>query len=240
MSFCLQYEKCLMRSNKLFGRARVLMIAELVSFQNLLSRYDISDQIDTWWSRRFPCAKGWSRGSAAFFIMSLSVTTLWTVGEVMGSLLGSSYGNIWMSLGSVIVNVLLLCGIIFFLSAGTSERKNQYYSSRYLEWYSRYFQSTMVRLLGSSSCKTHVLGSESIWQGRLHYLRNEIVRISNDSDKTLKATMQSIESLIEVRDSRLRNQLAAISNDLKKTKEENEKLLDTLTKLLNTKLLESS
>jgi hypothetical protein len=223
-----------MRSNKLFGRARVLMIAELVSFQNLLSRHDLSDHVDTWWIRSFSCTKGWSRGSVTFFVMSLCVTTLWTVGEVIGSLSGSSYGNIWMSLGSVVVNVLLLCGVIFFLSAGTSDGKDQYYSSRYLEWYSRYFQSTMVRLLGSSSGKIHVSGSERLWQGRLHYLRNEMVRISNSSEKNWKVAIKSMESIIEVRDSRLRNQIEAIDNDLKERQAENQKLLDMTAKLLNT------
>jgi hypothetical protein len=38
------YEKCLMRAQHLFGRARVMLIAELVSFQNLLRQAHVTGQ----------------------------------------------------------------------------------------------------------------------------------------------------------------------------------------------------
>ena len=223
-----------MRGNKLFGRARVLMIAELVAFQNLLSFHDFIEQGGSWWNRSFPCTKGRSRSSVVFFVLSLSVTTFWTIGEVLGSLVGPTYGNLSMSLGSVVVNVLLLCCVIFFLSAGSSDQKDQYYRNRYLDWYTRYFQSTMVRMLGSSSSKISFSGMEIMWQGRLHYLRDEMVRISNDSTKKWEVEIESLKSFFDARESSMQKELAQTQNTLKEMHEGNQQLLEKISELIGT------
>jgi hypothetical protein len=222
-----------MRSNKLFGRARVLMIAELVAFQNLLSFHELNEQDGSWWNRSFSWAKGRSRSSVTFFGLSLLVTTLWTIGEVLGSLLGPNFGHLFMSLGSVVVNVLLLCGVIFFLSDGSSDQKDPYYRSRYLDWYSRYFQSTMVRMLGSSSSKIHVSGMESLCQGRLHYLRNEMVKISDDSEKKWRVEVETLKTLFDVRESSLHRELGEMQIALKEMHEGNRQLLAKIFELIS-------
>ena len=222
-----------MRGNKLFGRARVLMIAELVAFQNLLSFHDVTYEKDgSWWNRSFTCSKGQSRSSVIFLVLSLLVTTFWTIGEVLGSLLGSSYGNLFMSLGSVVVNVLLLCGVIFFLSTGSADHRDQYYRSRYLDWYSRYFQSAMVRVLGSSTSKIHSSGMEIIWQGRLHYLRNEMIRISDDSQKKWEVNIESLKTLFDVRESSTKKELLQMQLALKEMDERNRLLLEKISELI--------
>ena len=78
------YEKCLLKSQKLFGRARVMLIAELASFQSLLRRCDqdakSQDQsspkdivYSKWWSST-GLNHNWSRGSVLFFWLSGVVT----------------------------------------------------------------------------------------------------------------------------------------------------------------------
>ena len=62
------YEKCLVRSQYLFGRARVMLIAELVSFQNLLRRHG-EEEVATYgvysvWCWSDSWANGWSRGKS--------------------------------------------------------------------------------------------------------------------------------------------------------------------------------
>lgn len=226
----------MIRSHKLFGRARVLMIAELVSFQNLLCRRGLSDQVDTWWNRSISYAHGWSRGSVLFFVLSAFVTVSWTVGEVLGSLVGSSYGNIWMSLGSVFVNALLLCGIVLFLSAGAADGKvgsDEYYSSRYFEWYRRYFQSTMVYCLGSSGSQKNVTGVDHMWQGRILYLRQEMERISNETKKDCMDMVQSMESQLEQSESRIFSELFKIQLVLQERDAERSQLLEMMTELLD-------
>ena len=78
------YEKCLLKSQKLFGRARVMLIAELASFQSLLRRRDqdaeSSESIrakgivySKWWTSN-GLSHNWSRGSVLFFWLSMIVT----------------------------------------------------------------------------------------------------------------------------------------------------------------------
>lgn len=212
------------------------MIAELVSFQNILCRRGFSDQVDTWWNRSISYAHGWSRGSVLFFALSAFVTVSWTVGEVLGSIVGSSYGNIWMSLGSVFVNVLLLCGIILFLSAGAADRKvgsDEYYRSRYFEWYRRYFQSTMVYCLGSSGNQKNVTGVDHMWQGRILYLRQEMERLSAETKKDCIEMVQSMESQLEHSESRLFSELSKIHVVLQERDLEKRQLLEMMSVLLD-------
>ena len=77
------YEKCLLKSKKLFGRARVMLIAELASFQSLLRRTDqdaYSQEspktgivYSKWWTSS-GLSRHWSRGSVLFFSLSMVVT----------------------------------------------------------------------------------------------------------------------------------------------------------------------
>jgi hypothetical protein len=214
----------------------VLMIAELVSFQNLLCRRGLYDQVDTWWNRSISYAHGWSRGSVLFFVLSAFATISWTAGEVLGSLVGSSNGNIWMSLGSVFVNVLLLCGIILFLSAGAANGKvgsDEYYRSRYFEWYRRYFQSTMVFCLGSSGSQNNVTGVDHMWQGRIIYLRQEMERLSNETKKDCINMVQSLESQLEQSESRMFSELSKIHMVLQERDKEKRQLLEMMMELLD-------
>lgn len=76
------YEKCLLKSQKLFGRARVMLIAELASFQSLLRRTDSdSDSLNSplkgivyskFWTSSG--SNNWSRGSVLFFWLTMVVT----------------------------------------------------------------------------------------------------------------------------------------------------------------------
>lgn len=93
------YEKCLIRSQSLFGRARVMLIAELVSFQNLLrpgSRADIGDPPESIYSQWWYGTLGdhrWSRGTALFFVLSGLVVLIWFVAETAGYFTGKRVGN---------------------------------------------------------------------------------------------------------------------------------------------------
>lgn len=78
------YEKCLLKSQKLFGRARVMLIAELASFQSLLRRRDQDAKspesptakgnvYSKWWTSS-GLSHNWSRGSILFLWLSMIVT----------------------------------------------------------------------------------------------------------------------------------------------------------------------
>jgi len=124
------YEKCLIRSQNLFGRARVMLLAELVSFQDLLRRnttdssnfdggnelLDMSMVYSQWWTGDLSKSYGWSRGSIMFFTLSSGVVLIWIFGETVGYLSGERYGNYVFSFGSILVNILVFVAILKFLS----------------------------------------------------------------------------------------------------------------------------
>lgn len=121
------YEKCLIRSKSLFGRARVMLIAELGSFQHLLrtdSRKDgdaPENIYSKWWYGAFGFGnQRCSRGSAIFFFLSGLIVLIWFVAETAGYFTGKRVGNYAFSLCSILVNVLLFLGIVALLSNGAS------------------------------------------------------------------------------------------------------------------------
>lgn len=251
------YDKCLTKSHHLFGRARVMMIAELVSFQNLLRRNGQPNQISSaspdqlytaWWSSGYSWALGWSRGSVVFFALSSLVTGSWAIGELVGYFMGTDEGNLLMSLSSVFVNVGLLCGIMFVLPTGASDSNiskgemddddSSHHSKLFGEWYGRYFQKTMVRFLGSSGGTMQINGTDHMWQGRLVFLRNEMCRIDNETQKDRKNMMQSLETLVLQSEARLRNEVMAVDsslNDISRERHDvNEQLRGMIAELIQT------
>lgn len=212
-----------------------MMIAELVSFQNLLKR-NVSDQsrdltvYATWWSS--DSWAHWSRGSVVFFGLSCLVVATWTLAEVLGHLVGTKYGNIWMSLGSVCVNVVLYVCIMLVLSVGASERTDTRFCN---EWYGRYFQRAMLRLLGSSG-ETNMAksGAEPEWNGRLVYVRNEIEKLSNTNKEEFRSMVQLLESKMHQSETHLRSEFSAIERSLSSLHSEKREIQESLEEILST------
>jgi hypothetical protein len=220
------YEKCLLRSERLFGRARVMLIAELVSFQNLLyePRKDIDHSIFSaqifkpWWNRRG--ATGRSRGSVVFFGLALLVTLIWVAGESVGYLSGARI----MSLGSILITVALFVAILLFLSKGADyvdsdnddgSHKGTRTSSPFEEWYKTFVQHAMLRLLGFSlkgfSGSEH--GGDG-WRGRLTFLQREMQRTSESTRDDFKWTTNNLESSLVQTEARLLQHMSAIEQRL--------------------------
>lgn len=213
------------------------MIAELVSFQNLLRRNvqsnptsSSSDIYRTWLSND-AWVDGWSRGSVVFFTISLTVVVTWTIGEVAGYLDGPRDGSIWFSLGSVCVNVGLFAGIVVFLSSSALVDRNikdseghTHKSAVFAKWYGRYFQQTMVRMLGSSGGRK-AQGADQLWKGRLLFLQNEMVKVAAETTHECSTMVQTLSSSIEQNETNMRielvslerrlSELAAQQNDIK-------------------------
>jgi len=199
------YEKCLIRSQYLFGRARVMILAELISFQNLLrkDKNPVKYEHSEWnvcrriWMRQR--SKGWSRGSLIFFGLSTSVVIIWFIGEMVGYAAGESYGDITFSLGSILVNVGVLVIIVLFLSQGTAgmtdASSDDTLGGCTSCWYKNSIQRCMVRLLGtseSSSFAEKEHDSDS-WRGRAIFLQREMTRITAESRTQIEAETKALE-----------------------------------------------
>ena len=195
------YEKCLIRSHCLFGRARVLLISELVSFQNLLRTQQCLVQHDDTESSKL-CHhhllnRGWSRGSIAFFCLSVFVIFLWLVSEVAGSFYGERYGNLMYSFLSVFVNVLVFAAIMVFLSRGAADSTESQGTERPTNsrWYNL-FQRAMFRLLGTSAEKPKSFrkGEAEEWRGRINYLQEEMERVAEKSSGRVESQIACLHA----------------------------------------------
>jgi hypothetical protein len=224
------YEKCLLRSQSLFGRARVTMIAELVSFQNLLRRNALPNTsvvsptapIDkTWWSGD-SWARGWSRGSAVFFSLSSLVVFIWVIGEMVGYLSGAHHGNVFLSMGSVLINVALFIGIMLFLSTGAADivsRKNGLNgedddeNGRFQligQCYAGFLKHALKFLLVSSNEKEDNSSIGDDWSGRLVFLQREMNRTSEATKEDSKQTSKVLENAITQTEERLRSEVTSL------------------------------
>ena len=194
-----------------------MMVAEMVSFQNLLKRNNVDESTEsavyaTWWSSD-SWAHGWSRGSVVFCGLSCFVVAIWTLAEVLGHLAGVQYGNIWMSLGSVCVNVVLFVCIMAVLSVGAStERTETRFCS---EWYGRHFQRAMLLLLGTSG-ENNVdnLHAGVDWNGRLLYMRDAVEKLNATNKDECRSLVKVLESKMQQSETHVRFELSAIEHSL--------------------------
>ena len=202
------YEKCLIRSQYLFGRARVMILAELISFQNLLrkDKNPVKYEHSEWnvcrriWMRQR--SKGWSKGSLIFFALSMCIVFIWFIGEMVGYAAGESYGDIAFSLGSICVNVGVLLMIVAFLSQGTSgmtgASSNDTLGGFTSCWYRNSIQRCMVRLLGTSESSSfdEKLQEPDSWRGRAIFVQREMIRTTAETQAQIKAETKALEGQI--------------------------------------------
>jgi hypothetical protein len=193
------YEKCLLKSENLFGRARVMMIAELVCFQNLLLRKQQHQQQGSnnvvykeWWA--YSWVNGWSRASMIFFGLSSFVVFCWMVGETVGYTRGN--GNLVLSLGSILINVALFVSITVVMSTGREDDDKSSYGRQ--EWCARGVQKLLLRLLGSSGDASNE--DNDVWRGRMHYMQKEMTRISESSWEQCQERIQGLEEKMTMPD----------------------------------------
>ena len=240
-----------------------MMIAELVSFQNLLRRNIVSESSSQhslnnagappvytdWWSSE-SWAQGWSRGSIVFFTCSALVLVTWTLGEVIGYMAGASYGNVWMSLGSVSVNVGLFVGIVLFLSTGATTHNNNAasddnkgdndeHANLFVKLYAQYFQKTLVKFLGSSGGGGDDGSKDQLWRGRLLFLRNEISQVSAEATLAGAQTRQSLEALTAKSEAHVRGDLSTMEQSIRDLAQEQRGMQDLLNRRI-TDLIEAT
>lgn len=221
------YEKCLIRSQHLFGRARIMLVAELVSFQNLLKRADQSNDqglallplvYSVWWTRS-SVFEDWSRSSVLFFCVSGSVTLVWTLAEFWGYTSGERHGSVMFCLSSVIVNGLLFMMILAFLKKGdgrTQTTKGD--PDREAASADSYIQRAMLHVLGTSRNlnrdQKFKRGNFNDWSGRVNYLRKEMMRISKEQEIQSQGHVRAIENLINLSETRLRMEINELHDRL--------------------------
>jgi hypothetical protein len=222
------YEKCLLNSQKLFGRARVMLVAELVSFQSLLrkreSQEDLSNKTEEgvyshWWmSGSWSWTRKWSRGSILFFGLSMFVTIVWTIAELVGFSQGERNASIVSSLSSVFINIALYVTVILFLGRNTVSTKNEAAAKK--EW-SNSLQRIVLRILGASQerkdTRRKLKRGQEKWHGRVNFLQHEMDRIAEKQTELLNEQSEKFQTMVNQSESRLRAELHAIEERFRET-----------------------
>jgi hypothetical protein len=222
------YEKCLLNAQKLFGRARVMLVAELVSFQSLFQKRESQGDLPSnekikvyshWWmSGSWSWTRKWSRGSILFFGLSMFVTIVWTIAELVGFSQGQRDVSIVNSLSSVFINIALYVAIILFLGRNSVSTKNDTVAKK--EW-SNSLQRVVLRILGASqerkeSRRRNKRGHEE-WHGRVHFLQREMDRISEKQTELLNEQSKDFQTIMDQSESRLRAELQTIQESFRET-----------------------
>jgi hypothetical protein len=209
------YEKCLLRSQHLFGRARVMLIAELVAFQNLLQRSDcraprMKSGLYSRWKSSGRWIQHWSRASVLFFSLSVTVIGAWTVAELVGYSRGEQDANILFSLASVFVNVFLFAIIIAFLAAASAESDaKERPASR-----GGPVLRVMRRLLGVSKRPgSRHDDNKGEWNGRVDYLECQMRQIADEQMALMNRQAKILESLVSQTEMRLKAELTVMEEN---------------------------
>jgi len=249
------YEKCLLKSQKLFGRARVMLIAELASFQTLLRKKDQDDtssQSSTtegvvyskWWTSS-GLTTNWNRGSVLSFVLSMFVMICWTFSELFGYLQGERVGSILLSLSSVLINMALYITIMVFLDRNSATKNDTVDSNN--EW-SNSLQTMVLWVLGVSQRSTkdssRSMKRQDVWHGRVEFLQREMDRIADRQTELVMTQSENLQNLMNLSENRVRTEINLIENRFKvletsvqeehnETKKMNANITGQLQKLLS-------
>lgn len=222
-----------------------MLLAELVSFQNLLGNNAVlqpdGQQVripfcNQWWYRQ-QWSKGWTRSSALFFSLSALVVLAWIIGETVGYFSGESYGNFLFSICSVLVNVSLFAAIVTFLSksARSEAAANEHSaeaeegdSNRYVRFisncYEQFIQKRMRRVLGSTEdtgfSSVGKNGEVDEWRGRVHYMQREMTRLAQESSINAAEQTKALEQHVTGSESRIRGEMIALETQMSDIKTE--------------------
>ena len=234
------YEKCLLRSENLFGRARIVLLAKLMSFQQLLARSSKKDgengnnddirrvnEKDTTREMRKPVKrcfavsclrnliphKSFTKGGKVFIILSSSILFIWIAWEIHACLYTERYAALSHRLSAIVFDILLLCGIILFLKDGaeTSRKNKEGFRGVLASWYNRSIQKFMYRLLGTTSgAQTNTTKSFEIEHEWQGRLSHLVKEMIRISGESVARTKTELEGMQENTESRLHSELLAL------------------------------
>lgn len=181
------YEKCLLRSEYLFGRARVMLLAELVSFQHLLRPKKATEQLynkKTYLPWSGLCWKSkMRRESLVFFGLCSFVIVSWIVGETLAFYGREHDENFSFNLGSLGLVFGLLLAIFFILVRGASGSSSAHPSiAKTIQWIMSHFIRT--------SADAWNVAHEQEWKGQVNYLQREMSRIANETTAHTRMLIQ--------------------------------------------------
>jgi hypothetical protein len=206
-----------------------MLISELVCFQSLLLKQHDNESTNTlnrnskvfkrWWVSTSRI-DGWSRGSLAFFSLSSLVILLWAIGELVGTSSGERYGSIGLSLMSILINMMVFAGMMYFFSQGAdnflSKRGDlvDNGSEETDSWLPSCVRNLMLKVMGSSqdarAFSPERLKNSNEWQGRVHHIQSKIDQLAHDTFEHSLRQAQDLEQLVANTEARLKSEMVAL------------------------------
>ena len=167
------YERHLLQSNKLFGRARIRFLADTLAYQHLF--VDLKD----------PKQERWTHGGFTFLVSSWILYACFVGFEFVNVKQNKLIDPYWM-LGSFALNAwIVMCFNIVLSQQVTLKAEKEYVRGvlmsiflgpiSILQWIITHIQGSSVSLIDSKN------GPED-WRGRVHYLKREMDRIGKENN----------------------------------------------------------
>jgi len=199
-------------SSSIFGRARALLLAELVSFQYLLARRHETEHS---WLEKVPdivrrskyfeeITKSWSTSSIFFFTVSMIMCITSFMVELLSFIYLNSAEISINKIGAftcILTNILIFI-ILRFLFRGDGEdvveEENDKSQNKFLthikEVYLIIVNFFMSRILDTNDQAYSISseGNETSWQGRTDYLRRKIEKNVKESKVDALAQIRSL------------------------------------------------
>mmetsp|Transcript_5216 Transcript_5216/g.5999 ORF Transcript_5216/g.5999 Transcript_5216/m.5999 type:complete len:402 (-) Transcript_5216:151-1356(-) len=190
------YERILLRSRQLFGRTRVLHLAELVSLQILFAEQ--TEDFKTCFSAKlsglvqFWGQLKWTVYGSMLNVLSFLVLVLWCVAEAYTfakseAVIPSRAERTALTFGTIAANFVVFVIFLFTLTRKPSERG----------FIVNCVQNMMLKLLDKSSDDEASLKSADQfddWTGRVDYLSKEMKRLNEDFSLQTREVVQNSEA----------------------------------------------
>mmetsp|Transcript_13166 Transcript_13166/g.15480 ORF Transcript_13166/g.15480 Transcript_13166/m.15480 type:complete len:420 (+) Transcript_13166:150-1409(+) len=204
------YDRCAHNSKALFGRSRILLVAEIVSFQGLFMN---SNEDSACCGVKNLGLIRCKRQGFTFICLAALVVAVWIFGEIY--LYQHEYGNyrnLLMGSISIIVNVAILAIVLIALS-------RPYINKSRIDFWDRIqapIQNITLHLLGT----TEDLATQELevdeWGGRLTFLQKEISRTATKNSELTRVLM---ETELANSNRRMRRRIVSLENQLVKSEE---------------------
>ena len=183
------YEKTLIKSSRLFGRARVHQLAEILALQDLFRVRD-TNKI----SNRFVESKYfmWTKGGLAFFLITFFMYVFWAVVDLTALSLKGQHG-LWNLSFFVFVLNLVMFGIFLLLLASCAQTVDSKVDVNNFLMNSLYrkIQWIIIRLLGQNRSHNSLIHDD--WAGRLMFIKREIASSNKKIDEKLKNVQEELK-----------------------------------------------
>lgn len=203
------YEKSMLRSTKLFGRARVYQLAEILALQDLFrvkSNNRLCNQCFA--SKYFQ----WTEGGFVFFVITTCLYIMWIIIDVSATTPNLRH----ISLIVLLLNFIVFGIFLFFLAASAQEIESKVnIGGKFVQSIQKGIQWLMIRVLSRS----HNTLLDEQWDGRLIYIKKEIAASTKEIKKSLETiqqkTKQNEKQTIELR-KRIEQQMKLFEQQMQK------------------------